>query len=257
MARRKRTSRRRRRRSRKLALWGWVVAAAAALAAVGVSRWLQAPPSSPEDACAVFRDKPAWYRSLRSSEQAWKVPKAVQLAILYQESGLRARIRPARRKILWILPWRRPSSAYGYGQVLDGTWRDYQRRAGRPRARRSSFRDVADFVGWYADQIHRVTGVRKTDAYNLYLAYHEGPAGYSRGSHRDKEWLLKTARQVAARTERYQRQLSRCEDSLRWLGLRQRALQVGGLLTVAIAALLILRRRRRSSRRTRARSRGR
>ena len=35
----------------------------------------------------------------------------------------------------------------------------------------------------------RVNGVPLHDAYNQYLAYHEGKAGYARGSYRKKAWL--------------------------------------------------------------------
>ena len=35
----------------------------------------------------------------------------------------------------------------------------------------------------------RVNGVALHDAYNQYLAYHEGKAGFARGSYRGKAWL--------------------------------------------------------------------
>ena len=77
---------------------------------------------------------------------------------------------------------------------------------------------MTDFVGWYGDHIHQVTGIAKTDARNLYLAYHEGPAGYRRGSHQKKQWLLGVAAKVQQRAERYQRQYDACAESLkrRW-----------------------------------------
>lgn len=245
--RRRRGRSSRRRRLRRLGLKVLVPALGIGLVVLLTVRWLEAPPGDPEDACAVFREKPSWYGSLRESEETWGTPKAVQLAILFQESGFQARVRPPRRKILWILPWRRPSSAYGYGQILDGTWRDYQRLRDRPGARRSSFGDVADFVGWYCNQIHRGTGIEKTDAYGLYLAYHEGPGGYSRGSHRQKAWLLETAHRVAARARRYQGQLAGCEDSLRRALLRRRLIQTACLLLLLAAGGLLLRRRFRQS----------
>ena len=34
-----------------------------------------------------------------------------------------------------------------------------------------------------------MNGVPLHDAYNQYLAYHEGKAGYARGSYRGKSWL--------------------------------------------------------------------
>ncbi len=141
------------------------------------------------------------------------------MAVIYQESSFRARARPPRRKFLWILPGRRLSSAYGYAQVLDGTWQQFVRDADRPDAARYRFDDVAHFVGWYGTEIERLTGIDRDDPYRLYLAYHEGPGGYRRGSHKKKQWLLKVARKVESRAHRYQRQYDDCKDRLWWLWL--------------------------------------
>lgn len=206
-----------RRRARRSA---WL--ACAALMVLFGYVWLRAesPPEKPGDLCAVFEEKRSWYRSARASARGFGVPEAVQMAILHQESGFRSKARPPRKRILWVLPGPRPSSAYGYGQVIESTWRQYRDRTGRLRARRTRFGDVAHFMGWYIAEIHRTTGIRKDDAYNLYLAYHEGPTGFLRGSHRSKDWLLRTARSVDDRARRYQRQLTACRerlDSRSWL----------------------------------------
>ena len=66
--------------------------------------------------------------------------------------------------------------------ATNGAWRDYQRATGRRSARRDDFADAVDFVGWYADLVHRTAGVDKGDAYRLYLGYHEGPGGLLRGT---------------------------------------------------------------------------
>ena len=62
--------------------------------------------------------------------------------------------------------------------------------------------------------IQRATGVAKTDAYRLYLAYHEGPTGYRRGSWKRKSWLVQVARKVDARARRYQAQYTGCRERL-------------------------------------------
>ena len=41
-------------------------------------------------------------------------------------------------------------------------------------ADRDDFNDAIDFIGWYNDQSSRRSKISKSDAYNLYLAYHEG-----------------------------------------------------------------------------------
>jgi hypothetical protein len=172
------------------------------------------PPTHPDDACSVFSEKRSWYRAAKRSSEKWGVPEAVQLAVIYKESSFRHDAKPPRTRFLWIFPGPRPSSAYGYGQVLDGTWAVYQRRTGNGGADRDDFGDVADFIGWYGEQIHRRTGVAKNDAYQLYLAYHEGIGGFARGTHRNKKWLLGVARKVDARAHLYQVQIGSCRERL-------------------------------------------
>lgn len=172
------------------------------------------PPDDPGNLCSIFAEKRGWYRAATDTRERWGVPEAVQLAIIHRESSFRADARPPRRRFLWVLPGRRPSSAYGYGQVLDGTWDLYQRDTGRGGADRHDFGDVSDFIGWYAHRIRAQSGIQPTDAYHLYLAYHEGPLGYVRGTHLGKPWLLAVADQVAARAARYARQHARCRDRL-------------------------------------------
>ena len=229
------TARRRRRRwtkhlrnPRRLAIAGLLIFGLGAY-------WLtrsEPPPREPGDICAIFTEKRHWYRAARRSFEAWEVPEAVQLAIIHQESGFRERVRPPRRKLWWILPGRRPSSAYGYAQAIDSTWAQFQGATGRTDASRHDFGDVAWFVGWYGDQIHRQAGVARDDARNLYLGYHEGPAGYRRGTHRDKAWLLDVARKVEARAGRYQRQYDGCAERLRrdWRWLLWLVAAIGVLL---------------------------
>jgi hypothetical protein len=164
--------------------------------------------------CEIFSEKSEWHRAARRSFERWGVPESVQLAVVHQESRFRADARPDWRWALWIFPLGRPSSAYGYGQVKDGTWADYTRATDRRGAQRDDFADVVDFIGWYGDLIHRRTGVEKDDAYHLYLAYHEGPGGFTRGSHRGKPWLLEVARKVEARARLYLGQYLGCRERL-------------------------------------------
>jgi hypothetical protein len=172
------------------------------------------PPSEPDDLCSIFGEKRSWFRSAERSYDRWGVPASVQLAIIHQESSFRATARPPRGRFLWIFPGSRPSSAYGYGQVIDETWRRYEDRAGRPGADRDDFGDVSDFIGWYGDHIHHQTGIQKHEAGRLYMAYHEGPAGFRRGSHQGKQWLQRVARKVDSRAARYQGQYDVCRERL-------------------------------------------
>jgi hypothetical protein len=172
------------------------------------------PPRQTDDICSIFREKRDWLNDAESARERWGVSEAVQLAIIHQESTFQSKARPARGTFLWVFPGARPSSAYGYGQVVDGTWALYQRSTGRGGASRSDFGDVTDFIGWYAHGIQQVTGIPKNDAYRLYIAYHEGPQGYKRGTHKAKAWLPKIAQKVKDRAARYQRQFDGCKKDL-------------------------------------------
>jgi hypothetical protein len=174
-----------------------------------------------DDACAIFQEKGGWYRSARRASSRWGVPIPVQLAIIHQESHFRHDAKPPRRRLFWIIPWFRPSSAYGYGQATDETWERYKSETSKWWADRDDFADVADFVGWYGHLSHQELGIAKGDAFHQYLAYHEGHGGYKRKTYRRKPWLLQVARRVEANAQRYQNQLAKCQGwpvrRWRWL----------------------------------------
>jgi hypothetical protein len=169
-----------------------------------------APPTNLENGCAIARDRPQYLRAMQRSEREWGVPVAVQMATIYHESRFVRNARTPRRYALGIIPAGRQSTAYGYAQAIDSTWSEYQRETRSPAARRDRIDDAADFVGWYMAKSERILGIAKTDARNQYLAYHEGRAGYARGGHNGKSWLLRKADDVARRSETYARQLASC-----------------------------------------------
>ncbi|MGL5741587.1 MAG: transglycosylase SLT domain-containing protein [Legionella sp.] len=168
------------------------------------------PPADVNNLCNIFKQYPRWYRDTKDVERRWKVPVPVQMAIIHQESKFNARARPPRTKLLWIIPWKRPSSAYGYSQALNVTWRHYKQNNGGLFSSRKSFSDGVDFIGWYANQAYKQAGVPRTDAYSLYLAYHEGIGGYRRKTYLKKPWLISVARKVKWRSQTYAMQLNSC-----------------------------------------------
>lgn len=172
------------------------------------------PPANVENICAIFDDKRGWYRDAKKSEKRWGTPVHIQLAIIRQESSFRFNARPPRQKLLGVIPWKRPSDAYGYAQALDSTWKAYKDDTGRRFADRDDFGDAIDFVGWYTDVSARTVGISKWDPYNQYLAYHEGQGGWKRKSYQAKRWLKDTARGVEYRAEEWGQQLRACEDDL-------------------------------------------
>jgi len=173
------------------------------------------PPRNIQNICSIFQQYPKWYWAAKKSQQRWGVPVAVQMAIIYQESRFRAKAKPPRKKILWVIPWfTRVTSARGYSQALDGTWKEYERSTGDSGSR-SSFKDVANFIGWYGYRAHRRAGIPRNNAYELYLAYHEGIGGYKRRTYLKKRWLIRVARKVEYRARLYQRQLNGCRNRLK------------------------------------------
>ena len=163
----------------------------------------------------MFEERRGWYKAAVKSERRWKTPLYVSMAIIEQESSFQSRAKPERTRLLGFIPWTRPSSAFGYAQVLDGTWNQYKESAGNWGARRSSFDDAIDFVGWYTNNSNKVNGIARNDAYNHYLAYHEGNGGFSRKTYANKGWLIDVSRKVQDNANLYESQYSQCAEELR------------------------------------------
>ena len=168
------------------------------------------PPSNINDLCSILREQPGWRDVAMQAESRWGTSPAIALAFIRHESSFKSGAKPPRRKLLGILPWLRPSSAFGYAQATDAAWEDYERASGRRSVRRTDFGDSVDFVGWYNSVSRRVLGLDLADSYSLYLAYHEGHQGFSAGSWRTNDTLKRYAAQVAARARRYALDLRRC-----------------------------------------------
>lgn len=179
-----------------------------ALTACGANK--SVPPRNLDNACLFLDENPEYERALRSSNERWHAPIPVMMALIYQESTFVGDARPPMRYYLGFIPRGRPTSAYGYAQALDGTWGDYTASQLRPNARRNDIADAADFIGWYFNLSQTRNNIPLQNARNQYLAYHEGHAGYRRGSHENKSWLLRVASSVESRASLYRTQLQNC-----------------------------------------------
>ncbi len=167
-------------------------------------------PASPGNLCEVFREKPHWYQAAKKSAADWGGNIHVPMAMMFHESGFRARATtPMQYRWGW-LPIGYRSSAYGYAQAIDSTWRRYQKGTGYLFSWRNRFSDAIDFMQWYMEQTRRINQISKRDAYRQYLNYHEGQIGYKRGSYKKKKWLLGVAKKVSQRADRYARQMQQC-----------------------------------------------
>jgi len=171
-------------------------------------------PSHTNNACAILDQKNGlfvnWGRAAKAAERDWGIAMPIILATINVESGFQHNARPPRRKILGFIPAKRPSSAYGYAQALDGTWDEYRKSSGRFAARRNNFADAAGFIGWYHQQSIRKNGVNADDAYNLYLNYYLGHAGYAKGSWRNNSTAVRSAEKMQKLAMQYDNQLRQC-----------------------------------------------
>lgn len=167
-------------------------------------------PRNLDDACALASERPAYFNAMRRTESRWNVPVPVQMAMIHAESRFIGDARTPHQYTLGVIPMGRQSSAFGYSQALDGTWDEYVAATRSHRARRDNIEDATDFIGWYAGEARTRNGIQPTDARNLYLAYHEGNAGYARQSYRAKPWLMALADRVAERAVMYDAQLRAC-----------------------------------------------
>lgn len=172
------------------------------------------PPRNIANSCDMLDQKSSWYKAVKKSEKKYGTPIHVQLAIIRQESSFKYNAKTERKYLFWIIPWGRKSSAFGYAQVLDETWDWYIDKSGNKGADRDKFKDAVDFIGWYTDVSQKTLGISKWDAYNQYLAYHEGHGGFKKKSYLKKKWLMAVAKKVEGYANTYAAQLKTCEDDL-------------------------------------------
>jgi len=179
-----------------------------ALGSCGASNF--SAPRNLDNACSIVSQRPAYLRAFKATQRKWGVPVPTIMAMIYQESKFIGNNRTPHQYALGVIPVGRQSSAFGYSQALDGTWREYQKLEGGRGARRDNIRDATDFMGWYMSQSKEELGLAMGDTRNQYLAYHDGHTGYRRGSYRAKAWLVRIAGEVGNRAVTYNQQLRGC-----------------------------------------------
>ena len=172
-------------------------------------------PKNTSDVCAIFSEKYLWYKHAIKAEKKWDVPVYIQLAFIKKESAFNWLAKPKRLKLFKIIPYKRPSSSFGYSQAVVGTWEQYKNETGNKFATRVRFKDSTDFIGWYINKTNKINGIKKSDAYNQYLAYHEGHGGFKSKSYNNKNWLINTAIKVDQRAEKYRQQLDQCKSQFK------------------------------------------
>ena len=108
-------------------------------------------PKNTADGCSIFSEKYFWYKHAKKTEKKWGTPVYLQLAIIKMESDFDWLAKPQRQKIFKVIPYKRPSSSFGYSQAVKGTWKQYKDETGNKFASRARFKDSVDFIGWYTN----------------------------------------------------------------------------------------------------------
>ena len=169
-------------------------------------------PKNTSDSCSIFNERYLWYKYTKKTEQKWGTPIYLQLAIIKMESDFDWLAKPERQKIFKVIPYKRPSSSFGYSQAVKGTWDQYKKETNNKLATRARFRDSVDFIGWYTDKTEKLLKISKKDVYRQYLAYHEGWGNYKNYKNNQKVIIL--AKKVTEQANEYRNQLKKCQKRL-------------------------------------------
>ena len=169
-------------------------------------------PKNASNSCSIFEEKYLWYKHAKKTEQKWGTPVYLQLAIIKMESSFDRFAKPPRQKLFKVVPYKRPSSSFGYSQAVKGTWKQYKDETGNKYATRARFKDSVDFIGWYTNKTEKILKVSKQDAFKQYIAYHEGWGNYK--NYKNNKKVINLAKRVEKQASIYKKQLTDCKNTL-------------------------------------------
>ncbi len=169
-------------------------------------------PKNTKNSCAIFEERYLWYKHTKSVEKKWGVPIYIQMAFIKKESDFNWLAKPKRLKLFKIIPYKRPSTSFGYSQAVKGTWEQYKKETKNPLATRARFKDSVDFIGWYMNKTEKILKIPKTDAYRQYIAYHEGWGNYK--NYKNNQKVIIFAKRVREQSNLYKKQLFQCQNRL-------------------------------------------
>ena len=169
-------------------------------------------PKNTSNSCSIFSERYLWYKHTKKTEKKWGTPIYIQLAIIKMESDFNWLAKPKRQKIFKVIPYKRPSSSFGYSQAVKGTWKQYKSETGNKLATRTRFKDSVDFIGWYTDKTEKILKIPKTDAFKQYIAYHEGWGNYK--NYKKNTKVIGLAKKVKKQSDKYKNQLQKCKKTL-------------------------------------------
>ena len=169
-------------------------------------------PKNTSDSCKIFDERYLWYKHSKKVKEKWGTPIHIQLAIIKMESDFDWLAKPPRQKLFKVIPFKRPSSSFGYSQAVKGTWEQYKNETGNKLATRARFKDSVDFIGWYTNKTNSILKISLQDAFRQYIAYHEGWGNYKH--YKKNKKVISLAKKVENQSKIYKRQFSKCKNSL-------------------------------------------
>ncbi len=169
-------------------------------------------PKNTSNSCEIFNEKYLWYKHSKKVQQKWGTPMHIQLAIIKMESNFDWLAKPPRQKLFKIIPFKRPSSSFGYSQAVKGTWEQYKIETGNKLASRARFKDSVDFIGWYTKKTNTILKIPLNDAFKQYIAYHEGWGEYK--NYKKNKKVISYAKKVEKQSKIYKKQFLKCRNSL-------------------------------------------
>ena len=169
-------------------------------------------PQNTSNSCEILNERYLWYKHTKRVEKKWGTPIHVQLAIIKAESDFDWLAKPPRQKLFKVIPFKRPSSSFGYSQAVKGTWEQYKNETGNKLATRARFKDSVDFIGWYTNKSKSILRIPLQDVFKQYVAYHEGWGNYK--NYKKNKKVISLAKKVERQSDIYKNQLSNCINTL-------------------------------------------
>ena len=171
-------------------------------------------PKYPANACKIFGEKYLWYKHAKKSSKVYNVPIHIILAFINKESGFNRWAKPKRTKLFKIVPYKRPSSSFGYSQAVKKTWELYKTETDNPLALRTRFKDSVYFISWYISKTNKINKIPLNDAYRQYLNYYLGWGNYANKLYKSDKKAIIFAKSVQKQSKIYKNQLKECQKSL-------------------------------------------
>ena len=170
-------------------------------------------PKYPANACKIFGENYLWYKSAKKSSKTYGVPIHIILAFVNKESGFNRWAKPKRTRLFKVIPYKRPSSSFGYSQAVKKTWELYKTETNNPLALRTRFKDSVMFIGWYMKKTKNINKIPLNDSYRQYLNYYLGWGNYAKKTYKTDKKAIIYAKKVQEQSKIYKNQLIECQKN--------------------------------------------